>query len=395
MANNGALAGLKILDFTTLYPGPLATMLLADLGAEVIRIEAPDRPDLLRFAPPLESDGGSGLYRMVNRNKRSMVVDLKKEGAADLIKQLAATADVVIEQFRPGVMDRLGIGWSVLREVNDKLIYCAISSFGQTGPYASRPGHDINFVALSGLSHHLGRPDSGPVPINALIGDVAGGTWGAVGGILAAVIARGRTGKGQMVDISMTDGALLMNAMAAMMALTGGEDLNAGDGWLNGGGAYDYYRTSDDRYLSVGALEPKFFMAFTQAIGKPELAGAFALVGPPAEPVKAEIAEAIATKSLAEWTAIFESIKCCVEPVLSPTEAMESELFAVRGMVVDVQRPDGEVSRQVGNPIKLSANPPSYRHIAHDPGADTDDVLNQLGLDDDGIAALRAAKVVK
>lgn len=390
----GALQGVRILDFTTLYPGPLASMLLADLGAEVTRIEAPNRPDMLRFAPPLEDDGGSGLYRMVNRNKRSIVLNLKRPGAVAVVKQLIAHVDVVLEQFRPGVMDRLGIGYEVLKQVNPRLIYCAISSFGQGNEMSAKPGHDINFVALAGLSHHLGRPDTGPVPLNALIGDVAGGTWGAVAGILAALIARGRTGEGQMVDISMTDGALLMNAMAAMMALSSGEDLGAGQGWLNGGGAYDYYRTADDRYLSVGALEPKFFMMFTQAIGKPHLAGSFAAVGPAVADAKKEISEAIATRTLAQWQEVFSEVKCCVEPVLTPSEAVQQDLFIARGMIVDVPRPDGSTSRQVGNPIKLSANPPVFRHIAHEPGQDADEVLAQAGFDAEAIVQLRAAKVV-
>lgn len=391
----GALHGLRVLDFTTLYPGPLATMLLADLGADVIRIEAPDRPDMLRFAPPHDVDGASALYRMVNRNKRSIVVDLKADGATELIMRLVDDADILVEQFRPGVMQRLGLSADVLRARCPKLIYCSISSFGQDGPFATRPGHDINFLALSGLSHHLGRPDTGPVPINALIGDVAGGTWGAVGGILAAVIARFRTGVGQLVDISMTDGALLMNAMAAMGALARGEDLNAGDGWLNGGGSYDYYRCEDGRWLSVGALEPKFFAAFVQAIGRPELGNSYMALGEAAVWPKDQIRAAIATKSLAEWREVFDSVACCVEPVLTPTEAVQQELFIARGMIADVPRPDGTMAKQVGNPIKLSAQPATYRHIAHEPGQDTDAILADLGMDAAAVASLRDAKVVR
>ena len=291
-------------------------------------------------------------------------------------------------------MERLGIGYEVLRTVNPKLIYCAITSFGQGNEMSSKPGHDINFVALAGLSHHLGRPGSGPIPMNALVGDVAGGTWGAVGGILAALIARGRTGVGQFVDISMTDGALLMNAMAAMMALSSGENLGAGQGWLNGGGAYDYYRTSDGRYLAVGALEPKFFMMFCQAIGKPHLAGSFAAVGPAIADAKKEIVEAIASQSFSHWRSVFEQVKCCVEPVLTPSEAVEQPLFASRRMVVDVPRADGSLSRQVGNPLNLSAQPPQFRHVAHEPGADSDAILREIGIDDVQIAELRQTKTV-
>ena len=169
MSEGGALSGLRVLDFTALYPGPLATMLMADLGAEVVRVDAPDRTDMLRWLPPHGADGQGVLYRMVNRNKRSLQVDLKAEGAAALIHRLVTRYDIVVEQFRPGVMDRLGIGWQALRANAPGLIYCAISSYGQTGPLTSRPGHDINFLALSGLSHHLGRKGAGPVPLGTLV----------------------------------------------------------------------------------------------------------------------------------------------------------------------------------------------------------------------------------
>ena len=390
MSPSGALTGMRVLDFTTLYPGPLATMLLADLGAEVVRVDAPDRTDMLRWLPPQGSDGQSAVYRMVNRNKRSLALNLKVPGAAALVHRLVARYDIVVEQFRPGVMDRLGVGYESLRAAQPGLIYCAISSYGSGGPLSDRPGHDINFLALSGLSHHLGRVGTGPVPLGTLVGDVGGGTWSAVAGLLAAVIQRQRTGEGQFVDISMTDGALLMNAMAATSALAADEDMGPEETWINGGGLYDYYRTADDRWLSVGALEPKFFAMFLQAIERPELESLFMAVGEDARPLRAAVAEAISGRDLAHWQTVFANSPCCVEPVLKPTEALASELFSAREMVVDVPLPEGGQQRQVGNPIKLSASPPSYKYASVAPGSDSAAVLKECGLSADEIATLQA-----
>ncbi len=394
MTATGALSGLRILDFTTLYPGPLATMLLADLGAEVVRVDAPDRTDMLRWLPPQGADGQGTLYRMVNRNKRSIQVDLKSPEGAALIHRLVAHYDIVVEQFRPGVMDRLGIGWQSLKTSAPGLIYCAISSYGQTGPLTKRPGHDINFLALSGLSHHLGRQGAGPLPLGTLVGDVGGGTWPAVAGLLAAVVHRQRTGEGQFIDISMTDGALLMNNMAAAVTLADAGDVTAEGTWLNGGGLYDYYATKDERWLSVGALEPKFYAMFLQAIERPDLEPLFMALGADARPLKEAVAETIAGQDLAHWLEVFDRLPCCVEAVLTPTEAVQSELFAERQMVVDVPLPEGGSQAQVGNPLKLSACPPRYEHGSVPPGADNAAVLAECGLDADEIDALKTAGVL-
>ena len=384
-----ALEGLRILDFTALYPGPLATMLLADLGADVVRIDAPNRPDMLRYLPPHGPDGQGALFRMVNRNKRSLSMNLKAAGSVEVVKRLVQHFDIVIEQFRPGVMKRLGLGYEALKAINPSIIYCSISSFGQTGPLIDHPGHDINFLALSGLSSHLGRKGSGPLPLNALIGDVGGGTYGAVTGILAAVIHRQHTGEGQQVDISMTDGALLMNALAATAALAANEDVGPEESWLNGGGAYDYYQTRDGRYLSVGALEPKFFAMFVHAIDRPDLEAMYLALGEDAVALKKAIADAVAERDFNDWVEVFERIQCCVEPVLTPTEAVSSELFAARGMVVDVPLPEGGSQRQLGNPIRLSETPARYVHASHAAGQDSDAVLAEAGCEADEIAALR------
>ncbi|MFQ5421479.1 MAG: CaiB/BaiF CoA transferase family protein, partial [Anaerolineae bacterium] len=199
---NKLLSSLKILDFTTLLPGPFATMMLADLGADVVRVEAPHRADMVRLMPPFDGDI-SAWHGVLNRNKRSLALDLKQPGAADIIKRLAQTYDIVVEQFRPGVMDRLGIGYDALKAANPRLIYVAITGYGQTGPLKDRAGHDNNYLALSGVMSHSGRRGQGPPPLGVQIADVGGGSLGAMVGLLTAVIHRHVTGEGQQVDISM------------------------------------------------------------------------------------------------------------------------------------------------------------------------------------------------
>ncbi|RME48583.1 MAG: CoA transferase, partial [Caldilineae bacterium] len=266
----GPLASLKILDFTTLLPGPFASMMLADLGADVVRVEAPHRPDMVRLTPPFDGET-SAWHALLNRNKRAIALDLKRPGAAEAVKRLVQTYDIVLEQFRPGVMERLGIGYDALRAVNPRLIYCAITGYGQTGPYRHRAGHDNNYLSLAGVMSHTGRRETGPVPLGVQVADVGGGSFGAVTGVLAAVIHRSQTGEGQFVDISMFDMSVAWNAVAVAHYLVGGENPDYESMWLNGGSFYDYYRTADGRYLSVGSLEPKFWAGFCEAIERPEL----------------------------------------------------------------------------------------------------------------------------
>ena len=225
------LAGLKVLDFTTLLPGPYATQLLADMGAEVLRIESPTRPDLVKFMPPFVGKGKekvSAAHATLNRNKQSMTLDLKNDNAKEIVHKLLQEYDIVIEQFRPGVMQRLGLDFASLQKIQPKLIYCSITGYGQTGPLKDRAGHDINYLALSGLASFSGRADTGPVLSATQIADVAGGSHNAVMAILAAVIQRSTTGAGQHLDISMSDAALALTTMFGSNAIASGEDPSCG-----------------------------------------------------------------------------------------------------------------------------------------------------------------------
>ena len=366
----GALQSLRILDFSTLLPGPYATMMMADMGAEVLRVESPDRMDMTRMVPP-HDQGVATAHAYLNRGKQSITLDLKQAESIEQIKELIADFDIVVEQFRPGVMARLGLDYDTLSTINPALIYCSITGYGQYGPYRDRAGHDINYLALSGVASYSGRAESGPPPLGIQVADVAGGSHHAVMGVLAAVIHRQNTGEGQHVDVSMTDAAFAMNAMSGAAWLAGGEEAAPESGMLNGGSFYDYYQTADGRWLSVGSLEPPFAKQLCEVIGRPELAGK-GLSPKPADQqaLKEALKDAIAGKTLAQWQAVFEQQDACVEPVLTLREASEHPLIQARHMIIEVARPDGSYQKQLGHPVKFSVTPCQSSHIGKQAGED-------------------------
>lgn len=389
-----ALAGLKILDFTGLLPAPFGTRLLADLGAEVLRIEAPTRPDMVRIMPPFDGSGLSACHASLNRNKGSIAIDLKNPEGVAIIHKLVQEYDIVIEQFRPGVMDRLGIGYDALKAINPKLIYCAVTGYGQDGVYRNRAGHDLNYLAIAGILDYTGRKVAGPMPLPIQAADITGGLY-AVTGILAAVIHRQHSGIGQFVDISLTDAAFSLQALTAPPALIGDVQPKPETDNLNGGSFYDCYATADGRYLSIAGLEPQFFSAFCQTIGQPQLIP-LGISNQPATvaEVKSTISRVIAEKTLAEWQVIFAPIEACVEPVLTFAEACQHPQLRTRNMVVDVTMPNGNTQPQIGCPVKLSATPTQYQQTGGHLGADTHAVLSDLGYSNEQIHALNKAGIV-
>lgn len=390
------LAGLKVLDFSTLLPGPFASMLLADMGAEVLRIESPTRMDLLRVLPPHDR-GTSASHAYLNRNKRSLALDLKKPAAIEVVKQLVAEYDIVLDQFRPGVMDKLGIGYAALKAVNPQLIYCAITGYGQTGPYKDRAGHDINYLALSGSSAYTGRKDSGPLPLGLQVADVAGGSLHGVIGILAAVVKRQASGQGDFIDISMTDCAFSLNAMSAAGYLAAGVEPERESHALNGGSFYDYYQARDGQWFAVGSLEPQFMQQLCAALGKPELAKQ-GLDQRPAvqQALKTAIAEAFAEHDGSHWQYVFAQLDACVEPVLSFAEACEHPQLKARELTQSVPLKAGssEVQTQLACPIRFAEPLPAARFAGAALGAHGAEVLAELGLTEAQIAQLRADKVL-
>lgn len=369
------LKGLKILDLSTLLPGPYASMLLADLGADVLRVESASRHDLVRGMKP-QIDGQSAAFSYLNRGKQSLALNLKHPGAVAVISQLLGEYDILIEQFRPGVMSRLGLDYETLKQVNPQLIYCSITGYGQTGPYRDRAGHDINYLALSGAASHMGRKASGPAPMGLQVADIAAGSHPAVIAILAAVIGRQGSGEGCYLDISMADNTLALQALMVPGALNGGRDPEAEGNFLNGGGFYDYYRTADDRYISVGSLEPQFRQRLAQAMNIQD--------NPPLEDrqFKTLLQQKFSHQDLDSWCEQLAGLDICVEPVLSVSEAAQHPQFIARNMVVT--RESGE--RQVDSALGFEKQPVRSAPLC---GEQAEQIMQRLGYSRSEIETLR------
>ncbi|MBI3184861.1 MAG: CoA transferase [Myxococcales bacterium] len=333
------LEGLKVLDLSRLLPGPYATLVLADLGAAVDKLEDPSGGDYIRQMPPFAGEQ-SALFLALNRNKRSLALDLKSPEGASALKRLVRGYDVLVESFRPGVMGRLGLSYEALAELNPRLVYCAISGYGQTGPDRLRAGHDLDYVARAGVLGLGGERGGPPAMIGAQIGDVGGGSLLALAGILAALYERQRTGRGRFVDISMTEGAMAFVHLhlAARLLAKEGPLLGRGEGALNGGYAcYNVYPTQDGRYLAVGALEPKFFSALCERLGRPELLDGAYDTGDVGRKVREELAHVFGEKPLAHWKELFAGADLCVEPVWEGDEVFSDPQHVARGMFVQAE----------------------------------------------------------
>jgi alpha-methylacyl-CoA racemase len=399
MTGTGALDGVRILDLSRLLPGGFASLLLADLGADVIKVEDTGMGDYVRWAPPLYGDDAqqplgtrSALYLSLNRGKRSIRVDLKSDAGRQAFLELVGTVDVVLESFRPGVLDKLGVGYERLREVNPRIVYCAITGYGLDGPNVARAGHDTNYLALNGLLGLTGAADGPPVSSAGQVADLGGGGLMAVFGILAALLERERSGEGQLVDVSMTDGALSWLAMVAAAFLRDGRVPRRGREMLNGGVACYLPYECADGWVSCGALEPKFWQAFCAGTGRPDLLEhQFA---PPGSPGHAAVAEVFRSRTKAEWAAFNDEHDCCIEPVLDLDEALDSELVRAREMVVELQQPELGPVRLLGHPVKFGRTPADPTRPAPALGEHTEQVLSEAGITEDRIAELLASGAV-
>ena len=365
------LEQIRVLDLTRLLPGPYCSQFLADFGAEVIKIEEPNIGDYARWTKP-QVNGFSALFASLNRNKKSVTLNLKSDGDRERFKELAKTADVLIESFRPGVTSRLGLGYATLKKLNPKLVYCAITGYGQTGPYKDKPGHDLNYLSYAGLLHFNAEENGKPQVPAAQIADLGAGALMAATGILMALMGRNATGKGQFVDISMLDGVVswMQTILPDYLA---GESVEKGKLPLSGGRAcYAVYETADKRYLSVGAIEPKFWRAFCEGIERPEL---IPMLDAPHEKQK-ELRETIQTvigqKTLEQWMDIFERVDACVAPVLTLDEMINHPQVKERNMVVSFQE-----QLQIANPIKLSDTPAQIYAKAPKLGEHNRDILGR------------------
>jgi alpha-methylacyl-CoA racemase len=385
MMDARTLDGIRVLDLSRLLPGPFLTMVLADLGADVVKVEDPRVGDYLRQIPPAV-DGISGRFLVLNRGKRSLALDLKAESGRAAFLRLVEKADVVVESFRPGVMDRLGVGWKELSAKNPRLVLCSISGYGQTGPYAPRAGHDLNYIGLAGVLAMTGGAGAPAMP-GVQIADLAGGALWGLSGVLAALLGRERSGHGTHVDIAMCEGSLALLAAELGSVAAGGETPTRGSATLNGGLAcYGVYRTSDGRYISVGALEPKFWLAFNKAIGRKSDMSELIASPKIQDRVREEVQAVIASKTRDEWAAVFAAHDCCAEPVLEMDEILHHPLHEAREVFSRAPGPGGSEVMQVRSPLAAArADRPAPRLGEHSAA-----VLADYGFSPDEIAGLVA-----
>ena len=387
------LDGIRILDLTRLLPGGFCTQLMADFGADVIKVEDTGAGDYIRLAPPYHETEGdeaestkSGLYLSLNRSKRSIRLDLKSDAGQETFLRLVGGADVVIEGFRPGVAERLGIDYESLSSVNPGIVYCSISGYGQTGPNVNRAGHDINYLAATGMLGLTGNADGPPVQPGGQIGDLGGGASMAAFGVMTALFEKQRTGEGQLVDISMTDGAMAWMAMDAGRFLADGQVPSRGTGVLNGGVACYLTYEASDGWVACGALEPKFWRAFCEGVERPDLVEV-QFEAPGSEGWK-KVAEVFKGRTKAEWKAFNDVADCCIEPILDIDEALASPQMRERGMVVEFDQPGIGKVEQLGNPVKLSRTPAEPARPAPAIGEHTEAVLAEAGFSAGEIAEL-------
>jgi alpha-methylacyl-CoA racemase len=387
------LEGVRVLDLSRLLPGGFCSLLLADFGAEVLKVEDTGMGDYIRWSPPYyegaEESSRSALFLALNRNKRSIRLNLKTDEGKQVLLQLVREYDVVLESFRPGVLDRLGVGYERMREENPKLVYCAITGYGQDGPLRDRSGHDMNYLGLVGLLGLTGEKDGPPVQAAGQVADIGGGALMAAFGILAAL----RSGTGQVVDVSMADGSLSWLAMVAARYFADGAVPQRGKLELAGGLiCYRPYPCSDG-HVSLGALEPKFWQAWCRGVGREDLIEK--QFERPGSDAHAEVERIFLERTRDDWQAFASEHDCCLEPVLGLDEALDSELVRAREMVVELDQPGAERPvRQLGVPIKLSRTPGAPQGPGPALGEHTDEVLAACGYSGDEIASLKETGAV-
>jgi crotonobetainyl-CoA:carnitine CoA-transferase CaiB-like acyl-CoA transferase len=390
------LEGVRVLDLSRLLPGGFCSLLLADFGADVLKVEDTGMGDYVRWSQPAyegaAESAGSALFLALNRNKRSIRIDLKQDRGKEVLLRLARDADVLLESFRPGVLDRLGVGYEALRAENPGLVYCAISGYGQDGPYRDRSGHDMNYLGLVGLLGLTGERDGPPVQSAGQIADVGGGALTAAFGILAALRERDRSGEGQLVDVSMADGSLAWLGLVAGRYFCDGVVPRRGD--LELAGRLICYRPYPcaDGWVSLGALEPKFWRNWCEGVGREDLIEK--QFEAPGSDAHAEVERIFLERTRDQWRAFASEHDCCLEPVLELDEALESELVRAREMVVELDQPGAGKVRQLGPPVKLSRTPGAVRAPGPVLGEHTGAVLAALGYSEEEIAALEETGAV-
>ena len=388
----GPLRGIRILDLTQLYPGPLATMMLADMGAEVVRLEHPSRPDNVHHLPPFIGKE-SAAYLTLNRSKRSLALDTAKEEGRKVFFDLVRTADVVVEQFRPGVLDKIGIGYDQAVPFNPRIIYVSITGFGQDGPYRQKAGHDINYISLAGLLSQVKKGEEMVLP-GFQTADVVGGGYMSVIACMAALWHREKTGKGQRVDVSMTDSVMPMITLqlAQYWGSQGdNEIMNPFDGSFP---FYGVYECADGKPVSLGALEQKFWAGFCQMADKPEWLSLQFSMGEERRKVREEVAGLFKTKQRNEWLKLAEVHDICLSSIHELGDLEMDPQLQAREMIIETEHEEGLKLKGIGIPIKFSDSKPDKPQPAPMVGQDSIEILKELGYSQERIEELIGKEIV-
>jgi crotonobetainyl-CoA:carnitine CoA-transferase CaiB-like acyl-CoA transferase len=390
----GLLKELKMLDLSRLLPGPYCSLLLADLGMEVLKVEDPEQGDYMRGIAPIRKKE-SAIFLALNRNKKSIKLNLKIREGKEIFYKLIQSYDIILESFRPGVIDRLGIGYQELRKRNPRVILCSLSGYGQDGPYKGRSGHDINYIGLGGILEITGVKNGDPILPGVQIADIGGGGMMAAIAILAAAIHREKTGEGQFLDISMMDSVVSWLSIHAGKYFMDGELMKRGDMPLTGRYAcYQVYPTKDGRHMSLGALEPKFWKNFCEAVGRRDLIEKQFTEGEERLRVIEEIQNLFKTKTQEEWVDFFKKADACCEPILTFEQVFKHPQVLHRQMLVEAEHPvEGNV-RQLGNPIKSSLFPFEIRTPSPAWGEHTIEVLKAMGYSEEEIKHFKEVKAI-
>ena len=390
----GLLKELKMLDLSRLLPGPYCSLLLADLGMEVLKIEDSEQGDYMRRMGPSRKED-SAYFLALNRNKKSMILNLKMKEGREIFYKLIDTYDILLEGFRPGVMDRLGIGYQELKKRNPRIILCSLSGYGQDGPYKERSGHDINYIGLGGILELTGSKEGDPIIPGTQIADIGGGGMMAAIAILAAIVHREKTGEGQYLDVAMHDSVISWLSIHAGKYFMDKELPKRGEMHLSGRYAcYQVYPAKDGRHISLGALEPKFWKNFCEAIGREDLILKQFIEGKERVQIIEEIRELFKTKSQREWIEFFKNVDACFEPILTLEEVFQDPHVLHRKMVMEYEHAVEGKIRQVGNPIKSSQFPFEIRTPSPAWGEHTKEVLREIGYSEEEIKHFKEVKAI-